>query len=190
MLSCLWDTDEADARITAEMIASASACDIEYRKVNGRMMFGLRVHDLIHKYCVIESSKFGGETQGWHETLVDGYWDRHVGNTGRRKKTRGKDGVKENGWWSDDVIDDSYIHLNLARHLNESGRAIELERLLLDYRWTMKQLEINRYLGLESDFNELLRWRMRTEEAVDRQLCHDVQALVSCSWAQLQMRLS
>ena len=46
---------------------------------------------------------------------------------------------------SDGLIQDSYVHTNLARHLVDSGRGHELEMLLLDYRWTMKQLRVNRY---------------------------------------------
>ena len=82
--------------------------------------------------------------------MVEGYKDRY-------KICGGKDG--EVGWWSEEVGDDSYIHRNLARHLVESGKVDELEMLVLDFRWAMRQLRVNRYLGLESDFRELLRSR-------------------------------
>ena len=55
------------------------------------------------------------------------------------------------------MIQDPYIHSNLARHLVDSGKGHESEILLLDYRWTSKQLGVNRYLGLANDFHELLR---------------------------------
>ena len=49
----------------------------------------------------------------------------------------------------------------------ESGKADELELLMLDYRWTMRQLKVSRYLRLESDFCELLK--SRTQQRKERE---------------------
>ena len=53
--------------------------------------------------------------------------------------------VRDNG-------DDKYIHRNVARHLTQSKLLAELRCLLLDFRWTMRQLELNGILVLEKDF--------------------------------------
>ena len=52
-------------------------------------------------------------------------------------------GAEARKWWSVDVTEDGYIHQNVARHLTESKKARELQDLLLDFRWTVRQLEIN-----------------------------------------------
>ena len=41
------------------------------------------------------------------------------------------------------MTDDLHKHINLARHLVEKGKADELEMLVLDLRWTIRQLVVN-----------------------------------------------
>ena len=66
MLACLWDVEEDKAENVCEMMEGISVCEIEHRVVKGSMMVGVRVHDLIHEYCMMEA-KERREVQGWHE---------------------------------------------------------------------------------------------------------------------------
>ena len=150
MLSCLWDLEEEAVERVVDVMAELSICKVEDREVDGEEMMGIRIHDLVHEYCVLQAGKHEGVRE-WHEQVVEGYRRRY----GVRAENDKSDRCVE--WWSDEVEDDSYIHTNLTRHLAESGEVDELERLMLDYRWTMRQLSLNRCLGLESDFRELLR---------------------------------
>jgi hypothetical protein len=56
----------------------------------------------------------------------------------------------------EEIVDDGYIHANLARHLLSCGGAAELTSLLLDYRWTSRQLDVNGLLYVKADFGLLL----------------------------------
>ena len=180
MLSCLWGVDEGEAESICKMLEEISACEIEYRVVNGSEVKGVRVHDLVHEYYLTAARK-EEEVQGWHVAVVDGYWQRYVEGRGRSKRGRRKNGKGDRdggsaGWLSDKMVEDLYIHRNLSRHLVESGKANELEILLLDYRWTMKQLRVNRCLGVESNFRELLRSRkQQRKERVEKNVGGSVQ---------------
>ena len=150
---------EEEVERVIEMMEDLSICKVESREVSGREMAGIRIHDLIHDYCVARSEKYEG-VRRWHEKMIEGYKSRY-GVYG------GSDG--QVGWWSEEVADDSYIHANLTRHLVESGKADELEMLMFDYRWTTRQLTMNRYLGLESDFRELVRSRTQQRKRGEEQ---------------------
>ena len=56
MLSCLWGVDEDEAENVCEMMEGISVFEIEHRVVNGSMVMGARMHDLIHDYCVMEAT--------------------------------------------------------------------------------------------------------------------------------------
>lgn len=77
-------------------------------------------------------------------------------------------------WWSEKFTDDLYIHANLARHLGKSGKVEELETLLVDYRWTMRQVEVNGRIPLESDFNKLLEYKERTQPQKNRRSIREI----------------
>ena len=131
--------DEVEAKVIVEMMEEISVCEVEYRFVKGVKMLGMQVHDLIHEYCMMEATRRVGDVERWHQNVIEGYWDLHVEESKRKKRRRSaEEGLWKGGWWSDSLIDDSYVHMNLARHLVRSGRANELESLLLDYRWMMK----------------------------------------------------
>ena len=79
----------------------------------------------------------------WRKKAIDGHKQRHLRNSASGEAVE---------WWSEKLVDDSCMHSNLARHLLGSGMVKELKKLLFDYRWTRRQLELNRLLGLERDF--------------------------------------
>ena len=124
------------------MMRNLSACRAKHREVKGGKMIGIRARDLMRNYCVAQAEKHEGVRQ-WRKDMAKGF---------KRgcKICGGRDG--DAGWWSEEVADDSCMHINLARHLVESGETDELEILVLDCRWAMRQLRVNRYLGVESGF--------------------------------------
>jgi hypothetical protein len=60
-------------------------------------------------------------------------------------------------WWSDKLAGDGDVHANLARHFLGCGeRGVEdLTALLLEFRWTERQLAVNGMLSLRADFDHL-----------------------------------
>jgi WD40 repeat protein len=55
------------------------------------------------------------------------------------------------GWH--DGPDDGYFYQHLAYHLRESGRNEELKKLLFDYQWLRKKLEVTDANGLMADYD-------------------------------------
>lgn len=155
MLSSLWEMDEEEVEHVAGAMEEISVCSVECRALEGVQVMGIRAHDLAHDYCTMQARDEDPEgAKWWHRKVVEGYRSRYL---------EGEQSGEDAKWWSEQVANDSYANGNLARHLVDSGMAEELERLVLDYQWTMRKLKVNRYLGLESDFNELLRWKKQGE---------------------------
>ena len=86
------------------------------------------------------------EEKEWHLKLVNSY--RLTLEDEKEMETQPKD------WWN--VKDDGYVYENLSRHLVASGLRIELEALLCDVRWTLRQFEIGGWAALDMDFLRLL----------------------------------
>ncbi len=63
--------------------------------------------------------------------------------------------VTRKPWWSNDVADDGYLHLNLSKHLACAGQGFELAALHLDARWTIMRSSIGGILDLKTDFEQL-----------------------------------
>jgi hypothetical protein len=61
--------------------------------------------------------------------------------------------------WSDELAVDGYVHANLARHCVYcgDGRKKNLTALLLDFRWTERQLKVSGMIRLTYDFVLLCR---------------------------------
>ena len=118
MLSCLWGVSKREAKSIAEMMEGISACDIEYRLVAGKSVFGVRVHDLIHEYCLTEASKKMAGVQMCYKRSVDGYWDRYVNDTRTNARTRRREENEETGCWSNEVVEDLYVQSRLFTGLS------------------------------------------------------------------------
>ena len=156
MLSCLWGIDEREAGTVVEAMGEMSVCDVEYRTVEGKSIIGVKMHDLIHDYCKIQAEAEDDKgARRWHNKVIEGYKQRYLEDSSC---------VGDVEWWSEKVVNDSYIHTNLARHLVEVGKGNTLKRLVLDYRWTKRQLKLSQHVGLESDFRQAARCGMRADE--------------------------
>jgi WD40 repeat protein len=113
----------------------------------------------------------------WHATLLDGY-ARRAGQALAKLSCR-----RAVAWWSDALADDVYLHANLARHLVGCGRYSDLETLLLDHRWTQRQLDVSGLLVLKRDFT-LLESSLSLE--VDRNAEDDTFAATSAKVIELR----
>ena len=71
MRSCLWDIEEEEVQRAVDVMRDLSVCRVEGRKVDGREMIGMRIHDLIHDYCAAQAEKHEGVRQ-WHGKVAEG----------------------------------------------------------------------------------------------------------------------
>ena len=60
MLSCLWGIVEEEVERVVDVMRDLSVCRVERRDVDGEEMVGIRIHDLIHDYCVAQAEKHEG----------------------------------------------------------------------------------------------------------------------------------
>ncbi|MCX5645228.1 MAG: NB-ARC domain-containing protein [Phycisphaerae bacterium] len=90
----------------------------------------ISLHDLLYDFA----TKLIGEPRMRHRTLLDAY----------RKRCPG-------GWPTGP--DDGYFYQHLAHHLREAGRSADLSKLLFDYRWLRKKLEVTDANGLIADYD-------------------------------------
>ena len=60
-LSYLWSVSEEEAQNVAILMGEMSLCDVVYLTVDGRKVLGLKVHDLIHDYCLMKAEAKEGE---------------------------------------------------------------------------------------------------------------------------------
>ena len=93
-------TKEEEVERVVDVMRDLSVCRVERREVDGEEIMGIRIHDLIHDYCVAQAEKHEG-LRHWHKQVVEGYRRRY-------KIWGGSDGNVR--WWSEEVVDDSYIY--------------------------------------------------------------------------------
>jgi hypothetical protein len=109
-LRCLQDEDEA---------TEVSTCISEFSIVNkacreGDGVVGITLHDLVYDVCVARVARNGGAAV-WHR-LLDAYAAdlKTVPEILHREDEAADVCVP---WWSDELADDGYVHVNLARHI-------------------------------------------------------------------------
>jgi WD40 repeat protein len=166
MLKHLWGLNEV---LLAEEVVGLLS---KYGLVAERIRNGQRwvmLFDLALKYCSSQAALLGGVAY-WHRRLLLGYRQDSLSENGSGE------GIAEAGigsWWSEKLVDDGYLHANLARHFVGcgDGGVAELTTLLLDFRWTARQLAVNGDLRLRRDF-ALLRWVIAgNQESVNSSAC-------------------
>lgn len=146
-LSYLWGTMEETVEAMVELMGELSLLNIEYREINGRAVLGVTLHDLAHEYCLLQSKKWK-EVSQWHSRLLDRYKARcsslESGQHADDDATR---------WWL--LEDDHYLHSNLAHHFAESKRWREFQELILNFRWTCRQLHLSGLPVIADEFQRL-----------------------------------
>jgi WD40 repeat protein len=91
---------------------------------------GMSFHDLLYDFV----TKVIGEPKRLQRRLLDAY----------RKRC-------PTGWHSGP--DDGYLYQHLAHHLQQAERQQELKKLLFDYRWLRRKLEVTDANGLIADYS-------------------------------------
>ena len=99
MLARLWISEDADeGEGIAEEFERLSIVDTEIRVLDREQVVGLKLHDLVHDFCVMEASREEG-VAFWNAALLRGYWLRTSEN--------GEVGVSEGAirqWRSGNVV--------------------------------------------------------------------------------------
>jgi NB-ARC domain len=171
MLTRLWglrNEDEATEVVTC--MSEFSLVD----KCDGSGVVGILLHDLVHDVCIARASREGGAGV-WHRRLIDAYSEELLSVA----EPLQPENMTTNAlvpWWSDKLVDDGYVHANLARHFVYCGKGgvEELTTLLLDFRWTERQLAVSGVLQLRYDFELLRRAIAADQDAVHSDAADDV----------------
>ncbi len=124
-----------------------------------RENYGVRLHDLILVLCQEMSE---GEQEKRHESVLDALKSSKSVWIHEELPTAGES-------WR--LKDDGYIYGNISRHMVKCARTQALANLLSDVRWTIRRIEVGRWLPLKMDY-ELLFARSDDAEVQDiRQVC-------------------
>nr|MDJ0705393.1 NB-ARC domain-containing protein [Leptolyngbyaceae cyanobacterium MO_188.B28] len=127
-LQTLWALEGLDELDVEEMLDELESKSLLRRDDEGR----LTLHDLQYDYV----TKQVEDMPGLHRRLLDAYA-----------------ATCEAGWASAPV--DGYFYRQAARHFVEAGQRDELTRLLLDYDWLAKKLDVTGVNGLIADYDWL-----------------------------------
>jgi WD40 repeat protein len=149
MLRRLWGLpSDSDAAKIIDLLAAQSLVNEEIR--DG--VVGIKLHDLALDFCIKQVEQHGG-AGAWHRRLVDGYKADILVVPSQHDSKDLLSGASV-PWWTEVLVDDGYVHANLARHLIGCGVEGEkdLTTVLLDFRWTERQLSVNGLLSLKADF--------------------------------------
>ncbi len=162
MLQCLWMCQSEDeAEEIAELFVNHSLLSESTREVvsleiddETREADGYMIHDLVLDICRRRAKK-SGRLQQLHSRFLDKYCDLVL-----LQESVQPDNVPQlpfcRPWWSNCLSPDGYIHQNLATHLVAAGCAAELLQLLLDARWSRRQLMCGGTLTLQSDYDTVI----------------------------------
>lgn len=158
VLRDLWNLqDEKRTKRAVMEMAAVGAVYAERRKVNGVVMLGLRIHDLVHDFAQLEAKKYG-EVSMWPAALLDAYVVAHCDED-------------QGPLWPVEIPydrDAGYMIRNVCRLLILASRLDEVQALLQSACWSVKMLEMSAGLQLEEDVELFLEnlARMRVENNV------------------------
>ena len=101
--------------------------ELSYREYDGRQVIGIKLHDGAHDFCSLQS-RLNESIETWHWRMLAGY-----------AFVQSKNGEESGGRRISQM---TYVPQNVARHLIGCK---ELKELPLDFRCTLRQLEVNDY---------------------------------------------
>ncbi len=159
VLSRMWKLDEKFALDVAKLFCEMSLATLSYRNLeDGSEKPGITVHDLHLDFCR-RRAKEQNSSFTWHAELLNGYLggvppadERRVADTLSSCSSDDIVACSPRTWWCASILEDRYIHDNLARHLACSGQYLELAALLMDIRWTHVRFKIGGITALKKDF--------------------------------------
>ncbi|KAI0565978.1 WD40-repeat containing protein [Gracilaria domingensis] len=137
----LWNLkDDTEAILVLEAFVEVGLADVEVDYETGRKQ--LRLHDLAHDFACACAERMG-ESQIWHQRLLDGYMADQIHCDRNRP------------WW--ELEDDGYIYNNISRHLLQSGREEEALQLILNASWTLRRHDCGGLRSCMRDFDISMR---------------------------------
>ena len=119
----------------------------------------IRVHDrMIDVCCQFSETQDANGVQGWHHRLLESYFPirKRVSEDTTETPWISDHHIKCREWW-DERAEGKYIIRNLSRHLIGAGLWKELLLVVTDVRWTMRRRLEGGWIGLEDDFNRVLK---------------------------------
>jgi WD40 repeat protein len=126
VLHTFWEPDGLDVYDSRDVLNCLVERSLARRDERGR----LSLHDLQFDYV----RKQAGDLKAFHERLLDAYHAKC-----------------EDGWHTGP--DDGYFFQHLCYHLAEAGRAEELKKLLMDFRWMQAKLDAADVNSLIDDYH-------------------------------------
>lgn len=131
MLQRLWGIhEESGIQDVMKMFGDVGLLKQHVRLDRGKEEIGASVHDLVQDHF---ASKAREREKEFHKRLLNNYicvsWEEG-------EKDRHRD------WWRVDEKRDLYVYQNLLRHLVKGNVLLEASALLLDPRWTVKQIRV------------------------------------------------
>eukprot|EP00178_Gracilaria_changii_P002091 TRINITY_DN130_c1_g1_i3.p1 TRINITY_DN130_c1_g1~~TRINITY_DN130_c1_g1_i3.p1 ORF type:complete len:1378 (+),score=218.26 TRINITY_DN130_c1_g1_i3:2452-6585(+) len=129
MLRRLWGVhEELEARDVMEALCDVGLVKQVVKRSKRREEIGLRLHDLVHEHF---ACKANGKKKELHRRLLHNYVSI-VSADGEGEACR--------EWWNVNEEQDLYIYHNVLRHLIAGDMVMEAVQLVLDPRWTVKQI--------------------------------------------------
>lgn len=176
VLGRMWGLDATFGCEIALLLSEMSLLKLWSRSIEdeGVKKPGIMMHDLHLEFC---KRRCGKMSKTWHCRMLDGHLDgenevskdESMADSEMKKILAWKPG----GRWSAEVDNEMYIQRNVARHLRNAGMHMELASLLLEFQWLLKRCQVGGILGVESDFDYLVR-----NECQEQRRINDVQQQV------------
>lgn len=97
----MWEISEEGAEGVLGWMGKINVCNVEYRVVEGSRVIDMKIHDLIHDYCMMQADAKDDEgVKHWHGKVVKGYRKKYVDDGG---------GSANTGWWCEKAGDDAHV---------------------------------------------------------------------------------
>jgi hypothetical protein len=122
MLMRLWTLPSEDkAGDIVMLLDSLSLADAECRRdvELDRDILGIKLHDLVHDFCVMRAEAQPGGVADWHRRVLNGYAKGLFAEMS--KGSLGAEAIERTSWWSEGLVTDGYVHTNLVRHFVGTG---------------------------------------------------------------------